>query len=125
MKTKQLLALSLLSIACLTSVQGETPWGAKDERDVVKSARAYHIMFTSADEAAAAHQRLNGLKGTALFERFQAAARAESKDPGSANTGGDLGIIREGEMVKPFETALFSLAPGTLSTPVNRSSAGI
>lgn len=118
MKRSRSLMLSIISAICLNTAWGETPWGAKDERDVVKDARAYHIMFVSEDSAQAAYRRLNGLKGAALFEQFQAMARAESKDPGSAKAGGDLGVIREGEMVKSFEAALFSLAPNSLSTPV-------
>lgn len=118
MKKIRFLALCISSAACLTPAWSETPWGAKDERDVVKSARAHHIMFSSETAAAAAHQRLNGLKGAELLKQFQAVARTESKDPGSANAGGDLGTIREGEMVKAFEIALFSLPPETLSEPV-------
>lgn len=40
---------------------------------------------------------------------FEELAREYSEDPGSAKQGGDLGWIATGEMVKPFEDALFSM----------------
>lgn len=57
-------------------------------------------------------QRLN--KG----ENFAELAKKESEDPGSAQQGGDLGDVRRGVMVKPFEDALFALEKGKLSEPV-------
>lgn len=98
--------------------QAVTPLGDREETDTVKSARTYHIMFASQQEAQASHRRLAGLKGAALFEQFQQAARAESRDQGSAAAGGDLGVIQEGEMLKSFEQGLFSLTPRTLSAPI-------
>lgn len=51
-------------------------------------------------------------------ENFEALAKKESEDPGSAQQGGDLGDVRKGVMVKPFEDALFALEKGKLSEPV-------
>jgi len=49
---------------------------------------------------------------------FAAMAKQYSDDAGSADKGGDLGFIRRGDMVKPFEQAAFSLKEGTVSQPV-------
>lgn len=46
---------------------------------------------------------------------FEALAKKYSQDPGSAEKGGDLGVFGRGAMVKPFEDAVFSMAPGAVS----------
>lgn len=46
---------------------------------------------------------------------FASVARRESMDPGSRETGGDLGWNRRGVMVPEFERWMFALAPGQLS----------
>jgi peptidyl-prolyl cis-trans isomerase D len=51
-------------------------------------------------------------------ESFEELAREYSDDPGSAKQGGDLGWIATGEMVKPFEDALFSMNKGEVSDVV-------
>lgn len=107
-----------MSLICVSTCWGATSWGEKDERDVLKAARTYHIMFSTPQSAQAVHRHLVGFKGAALLEQFKKTARAESRDSGSAKSGGDLGIVHEGEMVKSFETALFSLPPETLSSPI-------
>ncbi|HET7570441.1 MAG TPA: SurA N-terminal domain-containing protein [Gammaproteobacteria bacterium] len=40
---------------------------------------------------------------------FAKLAKKYSEDPGSAKNGGDLGWVQKGEMVAPFEKALFSI----------------
>ena len=46
---------------------------------------------------------------------FAALAKEYSEDPGSKGEGGDLGYFGRGKMVKEFEEAAFSTAPGKLS----------
>lgn len=48
-------------------------------------------------------------------ERFEQLAHQYSQDPGSKDKGGDLGLFGPGTMVKPFEDAVFSMKPGTIS----------
>jgi peptidyl-prolyl cis-trans isomerase SurA len=46
---------------------------------------------------------------------FGALARRHSQDPGTAQQGGELGLVRRGQFVKEFETAVFALGEGQLS----------
>ncbi len=49
---------------------------------------------------------------------FAALARQYSEDPGSKSSGGDLGWVPRGRMVKEFEDAAFAMQPGEVSGPV-------
>lgn len=87
--------------------------------------RASHILIAfgaSKDEAAkaAAKQKVQDVLAEVRKspEKFEALARKYSQDPGSAANGGDLGSIKRGLMVKPFEDAVFGMAPGSISNPV-------
>ncbi len=75
-------------------------------------ARARHILVESKAEAEVVLKRLR--EG----EDFAALAEELSKDPGSAQQGGDLGWFARGEMVPEFDEVAFSLEPGELSDVV-------
>ncbi len=49
---------------------------------------------------------------------FATLAKAESDDTGSAAKGGELGTVRHGQMVPPFDKAAFSLPIGEVSEPI-------
>ena len=51
-------------------------------------------------------------------ESFASLAEVNSDDKGSAKRGGELGVIRPGTMVKPFEDAVFVMGEGEISEPV-------
>lgn len=63
---------------------------------------------------------LDSLKAGADFATL---AKKYSQDPGSAQQGGDLGLVRRGQFVKEFETAVFSLQDGEIS-PIVQSEFG-
>ncbi|WP_208434952.1 peptidylprolyl isomerase [Bartonella phoceensis] len=67
--------------------------------------KARHILVKTKKEAEAVIKRLN--KG----ENFEEIAKKSSTD-GSAAVGGDLGYFSHGQMVKPFEDAVFGLKVG-------------
>ena len=51
-------------------------------------------------------------------EKFAKVAAETSDDPNSANSGGDLGFFRRGQLESSLEDAAFALAPGKLSAAV-------
>jgi peptidyl-prolyl cis-trans isomerase D len=95
--------------------QNKGRYGVEEQR------RASHILITpeNGDKAAArakAESILAALK--AKPDDFAKLARENSKDPGSATQGGDLGFFGKGMMVKPFEEAAFKLKVGETSDVV-------
>jgi peptidyl-prolyl cis-trans isomerase D len=57
-------------------------------------------------------------------EDFATLAKALSEDPGSAPKGGDLGFVKQGEMVPEFERAVFALKKGEVSPQPARTPFG-
>ena len=55
------------------------------------------------------------IKRAKAGEDFAKLAREISEDPGSKDKGGELGWVKEGDMVPPFEQALFKLKKGELT----------
>lgn len=90
--------------------------------DVPETYELYEIMRvpTLSEEAKSmardkAEQLLDSLKNGADFSEL---ARKYSDDSASAVNGGDLGRVKKGVFVKPFEDAAFLLKPGEISDVV-------
>jgi len=89
--------------------------------DVPEQVQARHVLLKltpDADEAATAETEARAhevLKRLQDGEDFATVASEASDDPGSKNSGGDLGLFGRGQMVKPFEDVAFALEPGELS----------
>jgi len=89
-----------------------------------EQARARHILIgvvenasdkEKADAKAKADSILAQLKQGGDFAKL---ASQYSDDPGSKHNGGDLGFFTRGQMVKPFDEAVFKLKPGQISAVV-------
>lgn len=81
--------------------------------------RASHILIQTSEDKAAAQIKIESLKKELeLGADFAEMAKKHSQDPGSATNGGDLDWVALGEMVKPFEQALFSMDKGVVSEVV-------
>jgi parvulin-like peptidyl-prolyl isomerase len=92
--------------------------------------RSRHILITFNKEAAdTAVDEANALaKATAIRDQLRQdpenqnlwnqLAKDDSQDPGSAESGGELGWVGKGQFVKPFEDAAKALAIGQISDPV-------
>lgn len=86
--------------------------------------RASHILITVDEGASDADKSAARDKALALRDKiaggadFAELAKAESQDPGSAPSGGDLGYFSASMMVKPFADAAFALKEGEVSQVV-------
>ncbi|HWH49252.1 MAG TPA: SurA N-terminal domain-containing protein [Burkholderiales bacterium] len=87
--------------------------------------RASHILIPAAAAASAEEKAKAKAQAEDLLKQIKSApgkfaelAKQFSKDPGSAEKGGDLGFFARGLMVKPFDSAVFSLKVGELAGPV-------
>ena len=78
--------------------------------------KARHILIQSSEAPAAAKEKIELLaKQLEQGADFSELAKEHSEDTGSASEGGDLGWVALGDMVKPFEQALFEMQKGTVS----------
>lgn len=93
----------------------------KDRFQSPEQRHARHILITATDglDDAAAQKKAQELTDKAKAGAdFAQLAKENSKDPGSAQQGGDLGMAQKGMFVGPFEDALFSMKPGEIRGPV-------
>ncbi len=89
-----------------------------------ESRQASHILI-GVEESETKEERQNKLsKANELLERlrggadFPTLAAEYSDDAGSAQSGGELGTIARGQMVKPFEDAVYGMVEGEIAGPV-------
>jgi len=95
-----------------------------DEFDLPERVRARHILIRVPGPATPEMKEGLRQNAEAILARiregadFGDVAMEESKDPGTAAQGGDLGFFPRGRMVKQFEDVAFSLEPGEISDVV-------
>ena len=89
--------------------------------------KASHILFTFSTDADTDEKNKVKAEAQGVLDKinqgadFSEMAKEYSKDPGSADSGGDLGFFGRGEMVPAFEESAFSLNPGEVSELVESS----
>jgi peptidyl-prolyl cis-trans isomerase D len=83
---------------------------------------ASHILINVKKGASAAEDAAAKAKAQAILDEvrknpndFAKIAKAQSQDPGSAELGGDLGVVQKGVFVKPVEDAIYGLKEGEVS----------
>ena len=111
----------------ISPVIEDAPFGfhiirVEDERPNPGKVEARHILKLtnglSEEEGTAKKAQIDSIYNLlASGGDFDAIARAESEDPGSAANGGRLGWFGPGDMVKEFEDAAFGLKDGGISAP--------
>lgn len=83
----------------------------------MRNAYTYHLLVGTEAEAKRLQAEVEKVEPERRFEKFKAVARRASIDGTSKATGGDLGWVYEGEMVRPFEEAIFAATPHQLVSP--------
>jgi peptidyl-prolyl cis-trans isomerase D len=86
---------------------------------------ASHILISVPKDATPAQKAAAKAKAEAILAEvkknpgdFAKLAKANSQDPGSAAQGGDLGVIKKGDLVASVEQAIFALKQGEISNLV-------
>jgi peptidyl-prolyl cis-trans isomerase D len=95
----------------------------KSTFDRPEQAHVRHILarFEPGDEAAkqAARERIDAIrKRIEAGEDFAAVAKEASEDTATKESGGDLGFVSRGAVVKAIEDAAFAQAPGALGAVI-------
>jgi len=94
-----------------------------DDTKTEKEVKASHLLLCykdiegctndlSKDEA---YAKIKEIKAKATTKNFAALVKEFSTEPGAAERNGDLGWFGTGDMVKPFEDAVFAQEKGTIS----------
>ena len=98
-----------------------------DNRETFRTGEAVkvqHILVKVDPQAAPAVDAAARAKANNLVQQlrggadFGALARANSDDPSSSAMGGEMGWVERGQMVEPFERAIFSVPQNQISDPV-------
>jgi len=81
--------------------------------------QARHILLPFGDDEAAAEAEAAALAERARAgEPFEELARTYSKDGGTAEQGGDLGLLTQTQLPGPLGDSIFSMQPGEIAGPV-------
>lgn len=121
--------LSLDNLAAQVNVPAEEVRQAYEQNPARFAApeerHARHILVSvpagaSAEAKAAAKAKADELlkQARAHPDQFGELARKHSQDPGSSESGGDLGFLVRGATKKPFDDALFGMKPGEIAGPI-------
>jgi peptidyl-prolyl cis-trans isomerase D len=94
------------------------------------AARVFHILVRVEPGAGPTVDAAARARAETLVQQLRAGAdfmtlaRANSDDPSSAQTGGDMGWVEMDQTVEPFERAIFSIPLSTISDPIRSDEYG-
>jgi foldase protein PrsA len=114
---QELLARKVLALAQVTDDEARKMYEDNKPLFSTETVRVSHIMVKTHGEAEAILKELQAGKD------FAELAKAKSQDTGSAEKGGDLGVLKSGQTVPEFEEEAFRLREGELS-PVIKTQYG-
>ena len=92
----------------------------EERKSATDYVHAGHILFpVTGEDTMAVHASAQSVAKLARAGKdFAELARQYSKDPSSAERGGDLGWFTKGRMIAPFETAVFQAKTGEVVGPI-------
>jgi peptidyl-prolyl cis-trans isomerase D len=102
----------------------------KDNYKVAEGAHIFHILIKVDPDAAPEVDAAARSKAQSLVSQLRAGAdfatlaRANSADPSSAGSGGDMGFVERGQTVDPFDKAAFSIPLNQISDPIRSKEFG-
>lgn len=97
-----------------------------DKRESDKEVKANHILICYAGATGCttdttkedALKKIQEIKAKATPANFVQLAKENSTEPGASTSGGDLDWFTKGQMVKPFEEAIYAMQKGAISDVV-------
>ena len=115
-----------VSVAPVTGADGLSVVKLFGSRDGQKTVNAAHILICyqgaqgcnstlTKDQAKA---KIEEIKKEVTAQNFADEAKKYSNEPGASQTGGDLGFFKKGDMVAPFEQAIWDQPNGAIVGPV-------
>lgn len=109
--------MKVLPIVICVAVNSVCHAQAPTESGSVKTAHTFHILVGTEKEAKQLQVDIERAKPEVRLAKFRELARRTSIDQSSKAAGGDLDWVYKGEMVRPFEDAIFASAPNELIPP--------
>jgi peptidyl-prolyl cis-trans isomerase D len=109
---------ALLSQVMVSDAEIKSWYDGHTDRYVLpEERRASHILIVFGDDKEKARAQAEEVLAEVRKDpsRFADLAKQHSRDPGSAEKGGDLGFFSRGSMVKPFDDTVFSQKEGEIS----------
>ncbi len=97
------------------------------QEDKIEQVSARHILFATTESMTDDQKNEVKAKAQSVLDRinngesFEDLAKEFSEDPGSKDSGGDLGFFARGVMMPEFENAAFALEKGQVSNLVQTS----
>lgn len=88
-----------------------------DERDILREAEVFHILFSDHITAEQSLASLKQVEPRRQLERFNRLAMEASEDKESGVKGGALGLIKQGTFDDLFDTDILSMPPNEILGP--------
>lgn len=107
------------------AIMGKNPTAARiaEYEAILKKSSSALTKNSTKQDSAAYKAKLESVKNIASYiggstDKFTAAAKKTSEEPGAAESGGDLGYYSSLQLVYPFENAMYKANVGEINPPI-------